>query len=405
MSLRERYSAAPLAGEGMGKADPAAWLLQRLLRGFDFGHLTVRLPSGRLVRKAGALPGPEAVLELRRWRGLRRVVTGGALGLAEGYVAGDWTSPDLPSLIELLALNIDGIEAARPASPLSRWTARLRHRANANSRKGSRRNISFHYDLGNAFYAAWLDSGMQYSSAIYAEGDDLERAQTRKLERIADWLALSGGESVLEIGIGWGALAEHLAARHGADITGVTLSERQLAYATSRLGAAGLDADLRLQDYREIPGQYDRIVSIEMIEAVGEAYWPNYFGVLRDRLVPGGRAVIQAITIDAARFEPYRRQPDFIQLHIFPGGMLPTKEAVQQQAEAAGLTLSRVESFGSSYAATLAEWRKRFHARWAEIERLGFDDRFRRLWDYYLAYCEGGFRAGQLDVSLFELRR
>ncbi len=280
----------------------------------------------------------------------------------------------------------------------------MTHRGNRNTHDGSRRNIAFHYDLGNAFYERWLDRGMQYSSAIRVGDDDLEAAQAHKLDRIGTLLDVAGGESVLEIGCGWGAVSERLAAMHCA-VTAVTLSAEQLAYARDRLESAGLEADLRLEDYRDVTGRFDRIVSIEMIEAVGEEYWPAYFETLRERLVPGGHAVIQAILISEDRFEDYRRNPDFIQTHIFPGGMLLTRTAMREQAEAAGLSLRHEELHGKSYAWTLAEWRSRFHAAWGEIEPMGFDARFRRMWDYYLAYCEGGFRAGMIDVGLYVLER
>jgi cyclopropane-fatty-acyl-phospholipid synthase len=403
MSTRERYSVPAFGWFSSIGADLAERMLLRLLRGLRHGRLHVELPSGRLVTIKGSESGPESTISMRSWSALRRTIIGGGMGFAEAYIAGEWTSPDLPALIELLAINGRHLGPAAGGRRLATLAARLRHRANENDRRGSRRNIAFHYDLGNEFYEAWLDRGMQYSSAIYAPGDTLETAQQRKLDRIADWLGVSGGESVLEIGFGWGAVAERLAGL-GCTVTGLTLSERQLAFARERLAGAGLAADLRLQDYRDCTGTFDRIVSIEMVEAVGEKYWPLYFDALSQRLAPGGCAVIQAITIDPDRFEDYRRRPDFIQRHVFPGGMLPTAEILASEAAAAGLTLVRSERFGISYAQTLADWRARFHAAWPAIERLGFDDRFRRLWDYYLAYCEGGFRAGSIDVGLFEFR-
>ncbi len=399
----------PSMSSGTGRAlgilpDLGAILTGTLLKRIRHGQMTVVTPSGRRVSHAGAEAGPETTLMLHSWRALRRVMAGGATGFAEGFMAGDWSSPNLPLLVELLALNADQLGRLDSGSALGRLLRRMTHRGNRNTHDGSRRNIAFHYDLGNAFYERWLDSGMQYSSAIRRGEESLEAAQLYKLDRIGELLALSGGESVLEIGCGWGAVSERLAAA-GSAVTGVTLSAEQLAYASDRLAATGLAADLRLQDYRDVGGRFDRIVSIEMIEAVGEEYWPAYFNTLRDRLKPGGRAVIQAILIADDRFDEYRRNPDFIQTYIFPGGMLLTRTAMRKEAEAAGLVLGHEELHGQSYAWTLAEWRSRFHAAWSAIEPMGFDARFRRMWDYYLAYCEGGFRAGMIDVGLYVLER
>ena len=289
-----------------------------------------------------------------------------------------------------------------------RLIGRLRHLLRGNSRRGSRRNIVSHYDLGNDFYALWLDRKMQYSSAIFGDGNsDLESAQEAKLDRIVDWLGLRGGERVLEIGCGWGALARRIAETKASQVTALTLSPAQLAYAKARAADGQNDrgVDFRLEDYRDAEGVYDRIVSIEMIEAVGEARWPLYFRSVAERLAPNGRAVIQAITIDERLADDYRRNPDFIQTHIFPGGCLPTRSAMENEVARAGLRLVRCETFGASYARTLAEWRRRFHLRWEEAAALGFDARFRRLWDYYLAYCEAGFTEGTIDVGLFAIER
>ena len=282
---------------------------------------------------------------------------------------------------------------------------RLQHRLNANTKRGSQRNIRHHYDLGNDFYAAWLDSGMSYSSALFSADDQtLEDAQSAKQRRIMALLDTRPGDTVLEIGCGWGGLAEQLA-QAGCRVTGVTLSAAQLEYASERLKRPDTEADLRLQDYRDVAGVFDRIVSIEMMEAVGEAYWPSYFSALHDRLRPGGLAVLQAITIDEDQFDGYRRCTDFIQHYIFPGGMLPTVTEIGRQSARAGMELLSVERFGASYARTLAEWHRRFLAAWPEIERHGFDARFRRMWEYYLSYCEGGFRAGTIDVGLYVLAK
>lgn len=386
--------------------------LRRLLGRTRFGRLALTLPNGRRIDVAGAEPGPHASLQLRRWRPLLRLALQGDLGLALAYRDGDWDSPDLLALLEFGLANESAWGALLEGSGPARWLARLAHRARANTRRGSRDNIAFHYDLGNAFYRHWLDDSMLYSSALYADAPDdtLEAAQARRLERILAMLDVPddvpGGAEVLEIGCGWGTLAATLARARGARVTGLTLSTEQLAFAQERAAGLGVAerVDLRLQDYRDVRGQYDRIVSIEMIEAVGEAYWPTYFATLRERLKPGGSVLLQAITMADSHFESYRNGADFIQRCIFPGGMLPSPGALREQAARAGFVVEQVQCFGPSYARTLAEWRRRFLAAWPEIEKLGFDAPFKRLWTYYLCYCEAGFRAGRVDVGLYRLR-
>ncbi len=378
-------------------------LLQRLLRRLERGRLVVILPDGMMITHRGAQPGADAWLELRNWRPLRALLLRGDTGFAESYIAGDWSSPDLAAFLRFGAENMAQVASG---TWMTQLIARLRHWNNRNSRKGSRRNIMAHYDLGNRFYERWLDASMTYSSAIYATpDDDLTAAQMRKLERIGALLQAGPGTKVLEIGCGWGGLAEHLA-REGAHVTGLTLSPAQAEYARKRLTNAGLaaQADIALRDYRDETGAYDRVVSIEMLEAVGVAYWPAYFAALRARLKQGGRAVLQVITIAEDRFEAYRRNPDFIQCHIFPGGMLPTKSAIAAQADAAGLVLKESEFFGVSYELTLAEWRRRFLQSWPEAQtEEGFTPSFRRLWDYYLAYCIAGFATRMTDVGFYVL--
>ncbi|MBS7539502.1 class I SAM-dependent methyltransferase [Ancylobacter lacus] len=381
-------------------------MLQRVLSSIEIGRLTVVTPGGQRLTRRGALAGPEATLELHRWRALRRLISAGDIGFARAYADGDWSSPDLAALLELAAHNVPHVEKALGALlPVRVWN-RLRHGVRGNSRRGSRRNIAFHYDLGNEFYRLWLDAGMSYSSALYSRpGQSLEEAQEAKLDRAVELLELKGGESVLEIGCGWGALAAAIA-RRGATVTGLTLSREQLAWAQAMLAAESLTGRVRLryEDYRDTTGQFDRIVSVEMIEAVGERYWPTYFRTLRDRLKAGGTAVLQVITIAEDRFEGYRRNTDFIQQFIFPGGMLPTRTILAEQARRAGLELADSQCFGESYARTLHEWRRRFLLTWPQASRLGFPDEFRRLWEYYFCYCEGGFRAGAIDVGFYTLK-
>ena len=385
-------------------APKQSWWASALLSSVRCGRLTLVTPSGLRLTHVPTAPGPEGVMVLHRWRTLRRLLAGGDVAGGEAYMDGDWSSPDLPALIELVARNAALVETIG-GSWFARMLNRFYHRLNANTRSGSKRNIVRHYDLGNAFYAAWLDPGMTYSSALYKTGSEsLDDAQTAKQDRAIDLLALSGSERVLEIGCGWGGLAERIFQRAGCAVTGLTLSPAQLAYAAERLRPAG-PADLRLQDYRDTTGTFDRIVSIEMLEAVGEAWWPSYFATLRDRLRPGGVAVLQAITISEERFEEYRTCVDFIQRYIFPGGMLPSMTEMRRQIAAAGLELQSMETFGDSYARTLADWRRRFLDAWPEIAKQGFDTRFRRMWDYYLAYCEAGFRSAATDVGLYVLVR
>jgi len=379
-------------------------LLDRLLPHLHAGRLHLTLPGGETVERRGASPGPEAALALRRWRAPWRILVEGEDGFSSAYIDGDWTTPDLAALFDLGMRNETALEPQSKSWLLSLVRNRLFHALHANTRRGSRRNIAAHYDLGNGFFKEWLDAGMNYSSALYRGDETLEQAQLQKLDRIAALLELRGGERILEIGSGWGALAERLVGHYGGNLLGITLSVEQLAYAKARLHQEIADgrADFRLVDYRDVTGRFERIVSVEMIEAVGERYWPAYFAKLRECLTPGGSAVVQAITIDESRFPHYRIRPDFIQRHVFPGGMLPTPGIIRREAEKARLKLAGHESFGDSYARTLQEWRGRFLRAWPKLEAQGFNQRFRRLWEYYLAYCESGFRCGAIDVGFYK---
>jgi cyclopropane-fatty-acyl-phospholipid synthase len=382
--------------------------LERLAPKLTYGRLRLVLPDGGRLEFAGVKPGVEATVVMHRWRALRRLALGGDIGFAEAYIDGDWSSPDIVAIIRLAAKNGSAFDAAMRGSRALRWIERLRHFSRSNSRLGSRTNILAHYDLGNDFYRRWLDASMMYSSAIWtSETPDLEAAQALRVNRIVERLGVERGQSVLEIGCGWGALANRLAEAGAGRVTALTLSPSQSAWARASARERGFadTVDVRLQDYRDVEGVYDRIVSIEMIEAVGEAWWPTYFATLRRSLKAGGRAVIQAITIAEDRFENYLRTPDFIQKHVFPGGLLPTKRVIAERAKQAGLTLVGAEWFAPSYALTLAEWRRRFEAEWDEIAKLGFDARFRRLWRYYLSYCEAGFAEGAIDVGLYTIER
>ena len=383
----------------------AASLLRRLFSRLHCGSLTVILPDGQRFAHDTRAAGPQAVLLVHRWRVLRRLLLAGDIGFAEAYMDRDWSSPDLAALIELAARHQAAVPGANGGAPLARLIQRLRHLARSNTLSGSRRNIVQHYDLGNDFYASWFDSGMTYSSALFRDPEaTLEAAQTAKQDRVVALLDPRPEHTILEVGFGWGGLAERLASS-GAAVTGLTLSPAQHAYAQGRLSAAGLanQVDLRLQDYRQVKGRFDRIVSIEMLEAVGESWWPVFFAMLRDRLRTGGVIVLQTITIADERFASYRRSSDFIQRYIFPGGMLPSPAALRAQIARAGLAVHSVEMFGASYAQTLKLWQDRFQAAWPDIAATGFSARFKLMWEYYLSYCEAGFRAGAIDVGLWRL--
>lgn len=380
--------------------------VMRLLPNPAVGRLAITLPDGRRLDWGSAVDAAAADLSVTRWRAFRRLLWEGDIGLARSYFDNDWHSADLAGFLAFGLRNETVLANSLAGMRLARVRDRLLHALKPNTRRGSRRNIAAHYDLGNAFYAQWLDSGMNYSSALFGDVEmSLEQAQLAKLRRVIEQAAVAGGERVLEIGCGWGALSHMLARDHQCDVTALTLSREQLGYVRKRVaGETGQGrVDVHLQDYRDVTGRYDRIVSIEMLEAVGEAYWPIYFRKVRECLADGGRAVLQAITIAEDRFTAYRRCPDVIQRYIFPGGMLPTKSIIRREAERAGLRFVDEESFGQSYVHTLAEWRRRFIAAWPVIERLGFDARFRRMWEYYLAYCETGFRCNAIDVSFFTL--
>jgi cyclopropane-fatty-acyl-phospholipid synthase len=381
-----------------------ARLMIGLLERIAHGSLALTLPQGQTVVMGRGLP--RASLRLRNWKPFSAALRRGDVGFAESFVAGDWETDSLAAVLDVAVANRDLLETAVYGRWWGRLAHRIRHLLNRNSRAGSRRNIHAHYDLGNDFYRLWLDPSMTYSSALF-RGDEectLQQAQQAKYRRILDELALPAGASVLEIGCGWGGFAE-LAAVDGLRVKGLTLSTEQLAFARERIARAGMAdrAEFALQDYRDERGRYDGIASIEMFEAVGEAYWPAYFDSVRRALAPQGRAVIQTITIDDALFERYRRGTDFIQQYVFPGGMLASPSVFEAHARRAGLRVVRRLAFGQDYARTLALWRQAVVSRTAEVRALGFDRRFERIWEFYLAYCEAAFRHGNTDVYQFTL--
>jgi cyclopropane-fatty-acyl-phospholipid synthase len=365
------------------------------------GTLDVVLPDGRRFRFGGTEPGPAATMIIRDMAFARRFLAGGDIGIAEAYLRGEWETPDLTQFLYIFCVNHDLAGSLIENNPVGRAMQLFRHWLNRNTKRQARKNIHAHYDLGNTFYSAWLDETMTYSSAIYERGDnDLAAAQRRKYENLANSMEIAPGHTLLEIGCGWGGFAEYTAKKYDVKMVGLTISKEQFDYARERMFREGLadKVEIRLQDYRDERGTYDRIASIEMIEAVGEQFWPKYFTQLRDRLKAGGLAGIQAITIQDKFYPSYRREVDFIRRYVFPGGMLPAPTILKTLGEKMGLPFVGEKIFGEDYARTLAEWRGRFRAAWPTLTPLGFDERFRRLWEYYLAYCEAGFLSHNIDV-------
>jgi cyclopropane-fatty-acyl-phospholipid synthase len=371
------------------------------------GHLTVQLPNGDVHKFEGAEPGPNATLIINDPRTIAKTVYSGSLGFSEAYLNGWWDSPTLTDMLVLGTANEASWDIAISGKPWMRFLSKIMHKFRPNTRAGAKRNIADHYDLGNDFYELWLDPSMTYSAALFDAGaNSLETAQMHKMRRICEKLQLGPGKKLLEIGCGWGGFAELAAGEYGAEVVAITLSREQLTYAQARINRAGLSdkVTLKLQDYRDVQGSFDAIASIEMIEAVGEEYWPVYFATLRDRLRPGGLACIQAITIAERYFESYSSAADFIQRYVFPGGMLSSPSRLQQETERAGLQWRQAHWFGQDYAETLRQWQNAFQQAWPKIARLPtsktrYDAKFKRLWEYYLAYCEAGFRARWTDVG------
>ena len=394
----------PLATEHF---PPQARFILPLLQRLQYGALRVEFADGQ-----SALYGDEShplTLTLNNWEVFSATLKSGDIGFAETFIDGHWHTDNLPALVELMVRNRDAIESLIYGTWWGSLMYRLRHLFNRNSKAGSRKNIHAHYDIGNDFYQLWLDPSMTYSSALFSDGhvENLQDAQQAKYQRILDQINIAPGGRILEIGCGWGGFAEVAARRAAAQVTGLTLSTEQLQFANRRLAEAGVvdQVELRLQDYRDTHGEFDGIASIEMFEAVGEAYWPSYFECIARNLKSGARACIQTITIDNALFERYRKGTDFIQQYIFPGGMLPSPQVFCQAAEKHGLKVVNQFAFGLDYARTLAEWRSAFNEQLPGVAAQGFDDRFLRTWEFYLAYCEAGFRAGSIDVMQFTLEK
>ena len=405
-ALADQDAAAP--------RDPRLRLALRLARAIRIGTLTVVMPNGATHRVV-VTPSPAATVVFRDARAATRLLTGGSLGWAEAYLDGLWDSPDISAVMAVAAANEAEWLPVLRGKTWMRAVAWIGHKLRPNTRRGAARNIMAHYDLGNDFYRLWLDPSLTYSAAVFTDpAEALEQAQARKMRLLCERLDIRPGMRVLEIGCGWGGFATMAAREFGAQVVGLTLSPSQLDLARTRIAAAGLSEriELRLQDYRDTTGQFDRIASIEMFEAVGREYWPAYFRTVHDRLAPGGLAGIQTIAIADPLFDEYAGTADFIQRHVFPGGMLPSPAHLKREVADAGLAWHGAHWFGMDYAETLARWYADFQHAWPQIARLPhpagklqYDARFKRLWEYYLAYCQTGFRAGWTDVGQLILAR
>ncbi len=378
------------------------------LQGMQRGRIDLVLSDGRHFRAEGPDPGYVAEIHVHNDDLFARTIREGDLGFCEAYMDGWWTTPDLMTFMDLVHDDAENIYDGFPGQFLVRFYERMRFWMQGNSKTQARKNISYHYDLGNQFYGLWLDDTMTYSSAKFDTGrQSLEAAQIAKYESMVDQMGAQPGDHVLEIGCGWGGFAEYAARERGLKVTGLTISQEQHDYAVDRIARAGLTdmVEIKMQDYRDETGTYDGIASIEMFEAVGEKYWPVYFDTVRERLKPGKHATLQIITVEHRRWEVYKRGVDFIQKYIFPGGMLPSPVVLRQEIEKAGLIVAKSIEFGESYSQTLRRWHETFNAKWDEVAALGFDDRFKRMWNFYLTSCAGTFHSGNCDVTQITVTR
>ncbi len=372
------------------------------------GRVDVVLPDGRTFRGDAKEAGYVAVLEVHNADLFARLIREGDLGFSEAYMDGWWSSPDLMAFMDLVSDDAEHVYDGFPGQGLLRTYEKLRFWWQSNSKRQARKNISYHYDLGNEFYGLWLDETMTYSSAKFETGqEDLARAQTQKYASMVDEMGVKAGDHVLEIGCGWGGFAEYAAKERGLKVTGLTISQEQFNYAVDRIEKAGLSdlVTFKMQDYRDEVGTYDGIASIEMFEAVGEKYWPTYFETVRERLKPGARGTFQVILVQDKRWHVYKRGVDFIQKYIFPGGMLPAPTILRDTIRKAGLEVTQSVEFGQSYSDTLRRWHETFNEKWDQVAAMGFDDRFRRMWNFYLASCAGAFRGGICDVTQITVTR
>ncbi|WP_298358366.1 cyclopropane-fatty-acyl-phospholipid synthase family protein [uncultured Litoreibacter sp.] len=372
------------------------------------GRLDIKLEDGRVFRTEGDKPGPVAEFTVHNNDLFARIIREGDLGFCDAYLDGWWSTPDLQAFMDLVHADNEDVYDGYAGMALVRAYEKLRFWMQSNSKSQAKKNISYHYDLGNDFYALWLDDTMTYSSALFKDGQEsLEKAQEHKYASMVDQMGAQPGDHVLEIGCGWGGFAEYAAKERGIKVTGLTISQEQHDYAVARMERLGLSdmVEIKMQDYRDETGLYDGIASIEMFEAVGEKYWPTYFDAVRDRLKPGKNATLQIITVADSRWDVYKRGVDFIQKYIFPGGMLPSPSALKAQIARAGLDLKGSIEFGQSYSDTLRRWHETFNDRWDEVAKQGFDARFQRMWNFYLTSCAATFWSGNCDVTQITMTR
>ena len=372
------------------------------------GRVDFILQDGRQFRAEGKEPGPVAEVHVHNDDLFARLIRDGDLGFSDAYLEGWWSTPDLQAFMDFVHGDNNDVYDSFPGMTFVRWYEQLRFWMQSNSKRQAKKNISYHYDLGNDFYSVWLDDTMTYSSALFETGQEsTEKAQIAKYKSMIDQMGAQPGDHVLEIGCGWGGFAEYAAKERGLKVTGLTISEEQYKYAVDRIAKAGLSdrVTFKLQDYRDETGQYDGIASIEMFEAVGQKYWPTYFNSVKNCLKPGKHATLQIITVEESRWEIYNRGVDFIQKYIFPGGMLPSPGVLRQEIEAAGLKVAQSIEFGESYSQTLRRWHETFNEKWDQVAALGFDERFRRMWNFYLTSCAATFHSGNCDVTQITITR
>ena len=381
-------------------------ILEKMLKNLKVGEIKVTFPNKDIKTFKGVKIGPKADIIFNTEKSIKDCILGGSMGFCEAIISGEVQSKDISKLIEIGGHEESGLNTTGKGHYFFKTLNKFFHILKSNSLRGSQKNIAAHYDLGNQFYELWLDKSMTYSSAYFGNNNlSLKEAQENKYKKISQMVDLKKQNNVLEIGCGWGGFAEYASKNYKSLLTAITISKEQYEFSKKRIDKNGLSnsVNIKLIDYRKIRGSFDRIVSIEMIEAVGEKYWPIYFNQIKNLLKPNGKAAIQVITIDDRYFDGYKKFPDFIQKYIFPGGLLPSMQVLEKPISQSGLKIDKVDSFGKDYASTLSIWKKQFNKAWPKISKLGFDEKFYRIWNLYLCYCEGGFRSGSIDVKQIKL--